>query len=431
MHGSGVYRIIHFGDSHIQADRITSTLRKEFQQIGGNGGSGILFPYSLCGSYGPSGVETTITGKYTYATQLKNPSSLPIGVMGYTISLQQGAQLSMAFDEDFKGKKSNSITIWIHSPADTNHVLLDSTWKLVNRMSIGMDIYSYTFETSDVPDKITFTAGVATSFWGLEFNQGNGLCYQQNGLVGAQFSHLITHEEYVIRQLTAIKPNMIVFSYGTNEAYEVIDTLSYFRKVSRFIKRIQSSIPGIPILITNAPDTRSSGKTPPSQIHVNEALRKVSLQCNTAYFDLNQAMGGWGSLYTWNKKGFVLKDLLHFNKDGARLLGMLMTYAMFTAADIGESNTLISMKSEIESTLCKRQNEPAITEVPPPIEKPKQPVEKKKSKPTTVKSRIYVVKNGDTLSGIAKKTGTTVKNLTTKNKISANELIHPGQKLKY
>ncbi|MFM7726850.1 MAG: hypothetical protein ACKO7B_09115, partial [Flavobacteriales bacterium] len=150
IHGQGVYRVVHFGDSHIQADRITATIRKEFQRIGGDGGSGIFFPYSLCGSFGPNGVESKVTGNYTYATQLKNPSAAPIGIMGYSLLMQKGATLSMVFNEDFKGKKTNSITIWIHSPADTNHVMLGEEWTLTNRSALGLDIYAYTFQTTSI-----------------------------------------------------------------------------------------------------------------------------------------------------------------------------------------------------------------------------------------------------------------------------------------
>lgn len=45
--------------------------------------------------------------------------------------------------------------------------------------------------------------------------------------------------------------------------------------------------------------------------------------------------------------------------------------------------------------------------------------------------RIYTVKSGDTLSGIARKLGTTVAHLVAKNGIVNPNLIHPGQKLKF
>ena len=436
----GGYRIVHFGDSHIQADRITSHVREAFQEVGGNGGSGIIFPYSLCGSFGPNGVESQVKGKFTYATQLKNPSSVPLGVMGYSISLQQGAELSFVFNENFRGKKTSSITVWIHSPIDTVHLQLDSTWTLAQRKAVGLGIFAYTYQSNEIPNQLKLKANENIAFWGIEFNQTHGVSYQQNGLVGAQFTHLIAHEDHVVRQLTEIKPDLLIFSYGTNEAYDNIDSLSYYRKVSNFIKRIKTSFPNTGILITNAPDTRSSGRTPPSQVLVNETLRAVALQGQAAYYDLNKAMGGWGSLYTWSKKGFTLKDQLHFNKEGARVLGLLMAEAIFTATGIGQESQLEAMKKEITAALCKNPQEPVTPEIvkpqqepitTPQAEKPKPPVEKKKTSPSSKKNRIYVVKSGDTLSGIAQKTHTTVKHLISKNKISATDIIRPGQKLKY
>lgn len=432
IHANGVYRIVHFGDSHIQADRITSAIRKELQHICGDGGSGIIFPYSLCGSYGPMGVDTKVTGNYSYITQLKNPSSEPIGLMGYNLHLQSNTNLSMTFNDDFKGKRSKTITIWIHSPQDTTHIILNGAWTLTQRKSLGLGIYSYTYETAIIPNEISFTAAINTSFWGLEFHSPDGLSYQQNGLVGAQFTHLISHADHVILQLNSIQPDLLIFSYGTNEAYTEIDTLAYLKQISKFIQRVKTSLPHTPILITNAPDTRSSGKIPPSQISVNETLRKAASECHAAYFDLNKAMGGWGSLYTWNKKGFLLKDMLHFNKEGAKVLGMLIGYAMLTSTNITDIKMLETMKSEISSTLCKAAKEEPKGEVAAPeVQKSKPSSEKKESAKSSKHNRIYVVKKGDTLSGIAKKTGTSIKHLTTKNKISVNDKLKLGQKLKY
>jgi flagellum-specific peptidoglycan hydrolase FlgJ len=54
----------------------------------------------------------------------------------------------------------------------------------------------------------------------------------------------------------------------------------------------------------------------------------------------------------------------------------------------------------------------------------------KKPEPKKSDDRVYVVKKGDTLSGIAKRYKTSVKTLVSKNKIKNPDLIYPGQKLK-
>ena len=49
----------------------------------------------------------------------------------------------------------------------------------------------------------------------------------------------------------------------------------------------------------------------------------------------------------------------------------------------------------------------------------------------STKNKIYTVKSGDTLSQIAKKLGTTTKKLQSKNNIKNANLIYPNQKIKY
>lgn len=53
-----------------------------------------------------------------------------------------------------------------------------------------------------------------------------------------------------------------------------------------------------------------------------------------------------------------------------------------------------------------------------------------KAKKTTIKTTYYIVKKGDTLSGIAKKFGTTVNKIAKDNNIKNVNLIYPGQRLK-
>ena len=48
----------------------------------------------------------------------------------------------------------------------------------------------------------------------------------------------------------------------------------------------------------------------------------------------------------------------------------------------------------------------------------------------TVMQQHYIVKKGDTLSGIAKRLGTSVSAMMRKNKLKTSRL-HPGQKLTY
>ena len=336
------------------------------------------------------------------------------------------------FNEKFRGVISDSLVIWINSPIDSNHIQLDTCWKLKQRKALGDGIYSYSFKSDSVKQELNIHANFPISFWGLQFMLGSGLCYQQNGLVGAQFTHLITHANSVITQLKELKPDFLVFSYGTNESYDDIDSSVYFNKVLEFINRVKSEIPNVGILITNAPDTRSSHRTPRSQKLINGLLSDVATQSHVSYFDLNNAMGGWGSLYEWVKKGYVLKDYLHFNAEGSKVLGQLITYAMLNAANSGDTNIMNPLKTAITAALCKNVVE---------IDKEEDLNSSDEIKVTNknfdtenkgaTKKRIYIVKKGDSLSSIAHKKHTTVKALLRLNKLSATKLLHPGDKIKF
>ena len=51
--------IVHIGDSHIQADVMTNVMRVRLQEVFGNAGLGLVFPYSLIKTNGGKNVSFT------------------------------------------------------------------------------------------------------------------------------------------------------------------------------------------------------------------------------------------------------------------------------------------------------------------------------------------------------------------------------------
>lgn len=408
---SGSYKVIHFGDSHIQGDRISGEVRTNLQALGGNGGSGMFFPYSLCKSVGPAGTKSYITGTYTYSSILKNPSKRQIGCLGYEITLTQDAIFTIEFNEQFRGKRSKVFNILIHGTTDTNAIDLAIPGVLKSHESIGNQRTLYTFECSEIPSKIQFRVLKECSLWGLEFIHEAGFVYQQCGVVGAQFTHLLPYKEEILSMLVWQKPNLVVFSYGTNESYGSIDSVKYQQRISEFIQSIKTALPQAALLITNAPDTRSAGKTPKSELLVNRCLDRIAKETNLAYYDVNRAMGGWGSQALWQANDLFLKDQLHFNKKGATLIGSLISHALFVACSIGIEEQDLLMQ-EINASFPKKNSAPIRLE-PKPVD------------------RIYIVKAGDSLSAIAKNLGTSVESLCKLNGISDPDSLKLGQKIRY
>jgi hypothetical protein len=411
---TNAYKVIHFGDSHIQGDRISGEVRNNLQALCGNGGSGMFFPYSLCKSVGPTGTNSNITGTYTYSTVLKNPTKRRIGSLGYEITLTQGATFTMEFNEQFRGKRSKEFSILIHGKMDTIAIELAIPGVLKSHESIGDQRTLYTFECPEIPSKIQFRVLKECSLWGLEFIQESGLVYQQCGVVGAQFTHLLPYKEDIISMLKWQKPNLVMFSYGTNESYSALDSIAYEKQITSFILLLKEKLPEVGIIITNAPDTRSAGKTPKSELTVNRCLQGISKKTETAYYDVNRVMGGWGSHAKWQANDLFLKDQLHFNKKGATLMGQMFCHALLKACDIGLTQQSL-LEQQITIAYPKQLTMPATT---PSIA-------------TETVSRTYIVKEGDSLSAIAKKLGTSVESLCKLNGITNPDSLKLGQKISY
>lgn len=409
-------KIIHFGDSHIQGDRITGEIRKNLQELGGNGGIGMFFPYSLCKSFGPVGTKSNIVGNYSFATLLKNPKNYHIGPLGYSIVMDREAEFNIEFDDQFRGKRSNKFSILTNERNDSVAFKLLSSGKLLDKSKLDGQIYRYTFISDEIPTQIKIKATKVFELWGIEFINDIGISYEQCGVVGAQFTHLLNYRKEIISVIKNQKPNLIIFSYGTNESYSNIDSVSYENKIINFIQEITVNIPDAALLITNAPDTRSGGNTPSSELLINRALNRIAEKTSISYYDLNNAMGGWGSQVKWQAADLFSKDQLHFNKKGATLIGQIISWALIKGCNLNDSSTL-NLEKEIFNSL--------------PSDSLKTPKLTPEIKNSTPKYKMYTIKEGDTLSNVAKKLKTTVKRLCELNNISEPNKIQIGKKIRY
>jgi LysM repeat protein len=105
-----------------------------------------------------------------------------------------------------------------------------------------------------------------------------------------------------------------------------------------------------------------------------------------------------------------------------------MAQGMFDACALDERINQ-KLKESIIKELCI-QPKPEINSLdslPPPEPNNVKP----KPTPPKPKTRVYIVKSGDSLYKIAAKTGRTVQQLKTMNRIGSNNIIRPGQKIYY
>src|SRR6266850_6474271 len=87
-------RIIHIGDSHIQADFLSGVLRQNFHHEFGNGGRGLIFPGRVARTNEPSNFFSSSSSQWQVKRIVFPDQPLPIGISGITLrTLQPNATL--------------------------------------------------------------------------------------------------------------------------------------------------------------------------------------------------------------------------------------------------------------------------------------------------------------------------------------------------
>lgn len=93
-----VTQILFLGDSHIQADWITSFLRNKFQEKYGNAGRGLVFPYAVANSNGPDDFTSSTNQAWENFRLVYEQDVFPqMGASGFVIGNQKNSFLEIKF----------------------------------------------------------------------------------------------------------------------------------------------------------------------------------------------------------------------------------------------------------------------------------------------------------------------------------------------
>jgi len=477
------FKIVHIGDSHIQSDILSDAIRQQFQKQFGNAGTGYLFPYSLARSYGPRGISARTTGTWIeYKTMTPN-ADRGLGITGYGLtSYTPNACIYIDFTDKFKSLPYQRLKI-LHSTDSTSFevaahqipagngadfgylplpLIKSENFNSTPARSWGQTTFEFRHsEGTPHPLKLEFLPKNPlqnhTDFYGfqLETTNNSGVEYQSYGVVGSQFTHFIQKAGYSLEQLKMLQPNIIIFSFGTNEAYNSKLVLAeYYVNIDKFLDSLQKLLPSTAIILTSCQDTRSNGKIPPKQQDINFVLKELAYQNNYAFFDLNRAMGGWNSIYRWQSAGLTLKDKVHFNNTGYTLQGKMIAAALleeynqvsnlpididslnseidYYAVKLNLKNPSIPNQTELELT---SDSSNSINSATSQSTKNKSAVNSKSKTSSPISTNIpskfitHTVKPGENLYRIASKYHTSVDAIAKRNNIKNPTAIKPGQKL--
>lgn len=340
---SGKINIVHIGDSHIQADFFTGEVRNTLQQIFGNAGRGLIFPYQLAKSNAPDDISSYSNVQWQYNRLVRNDDAVPCGVAGFGIQNNQyNATVNISLKPDNTTALFNTLKFFTDDAAaswlvkannnnDDTIVITTNDGSLYHQVNLQNSSNSLSLSL--------LTPDTVHAFYGVVAENGQpGIVYHTIGVNGARYDQYINNPLFW-KQLPALNADLYIISMGTNEAQaNSFDEAGFINQVSLFLQRLKKASPHAAVLITTAADSYKGKHSNKILQQLNNSLYKYCSQKHIAFWDLYRITNGYGAARNWLRKGLMNNDRVHFKPEGYRLQGQLLVTALLNGYNTYNSN---------------------------------------------------------------------------------------------
>lgn len=164
----------------------------------------------------------------------------------------------------------------------------------------------------------------------------NGLAYHIIGVNGATCASFSTPER--IDEVVALQPDLVILSFGTNEAHGRSYSPSEHRAaMHRLTEAIRQGCPEAVFLFTTPPGAykrmgRRGHVINPNTQQVADVVLAFARENGMAAWDMYRVVGGKArACLNWSAAGMFQRDKIHFTHDGYKLQGLLFHEAFIKA----------------------------------------------------------------------------------------------------
>lgn len=441
-------KMLHIGDSHVQFDLISGTMRDYMQQNFGYGGRGLIMPYSAMNTHSAYDYASSHRGKWEYAKNVQRDHHYPVGVTGATVyTNDRQASLKFVFRKGFVNENFTKIKIFcktspesydirVHysegqEPISVSCANTDQLFVEVNLPTPSNAIELF-MEKTDSNQRFFECYGIS-----VETPTDSGVLYNSVGINGAGYKSTLRQALFP-KQLQELDPDFVMIDLGGNDFRPgKIDTQQLKNDLSTIIDMVQKTLPDALIMVTNAQDCYwNRGKRNIHECGIfAKTTEEVSFAKKCAYYNYYDISGGRYSMLEWRKNNLAQQDYIHLTSAGYRVKGNLYVNALMNSFYTLLANPRVPQLFLPESKpfdmseqemLSVNDSDPKRLEA---RNKKLAEKEAKNSAKTETKSEIvaenkktYLVKKGDNLGWIAQKFGVSVKELKAWNNIKKNKI---------
>lgn len=339
-----VVRIAYFGDSFIEGDMFTCDLREQLQQHFGGQGPGWID----AGSRFNEGFRRTIKQHYK-------------GIREFSVVESPFEAALQGLNQRYFIPSEGAVL----STRGTSHSPHASTWeqtKLFVRTSGRLNVSTTLAEKPAVDHSFSTSSGLQTYtvkgktgsvefrfhslqgrnvLYGMALEGKSGVVLDSYSMRGSAGFSLATVPMQTLKDFAKLRPvHLFVLHFGLNvatarttkEDYDI-----YIRKMYDVIHHLHEAFPDAGFLVVSVTDRSQRSQQGITTMEGLEYLigcqQQMAKDCNIAFFNLFQAMGGKGSMAKLVDRGLANKDYTHINFDGGRELSKLLFDAIRTGYD--------------------------------------------------------------------------------------------------
>ena len=334
-----IYRVIHYGDSQIEMDRITSVLRQRLQEVFGGSGPGMvsaikrISSISLSQSYSGGLTRYALIGDSTSFKASHNR----YGVM--TQFCQTNGQSTVSFStskhsqayEKVKEISRVSMLIGNNSNGFKASLKADKTQYETKEYAANPGITLITWELPGNVAKGTITMQGSAEIYGVMLDGDYGVAVDNNALRGCSGTIFTRINKSLLKNsYEALDARMIILQFGGNRMPSIYGTkniVSYVQELEVQINYLKTVAPQATLLFIGPADMGKSNNgrigTWPGLPELNDSIKAMVLRNDVAYWDMFHVMGGEGSMaqYVKHKPPLGGPDHIHFTLLGAQEIG--------------------------------------------------------------------------------------------------------------